>query len=651
MIPAIEPGQGAASAVMDQASGSESIPESRIVRLSIPTERPSFAKFTEEVREALGKPDTHFYIDTSFLVWMTTLGKAARDELVAWIDQVGRSRFHVPVWSGHEYLTHHVRGLIGDSLTQVSGQLRRLADDTYYFLRPFLDEPPSRGGRTAQEAQTTAREVFVNIKKLANELSDWTKENYQDHFSAVASLIGELGLSGRPVFKSMKTIDILEKNRFSGRIPPGFQDRRKSERKTRSEEIKGRVDEEVVGHNRFGDLVFWQEVLAHSKQCHARTIIVMSNDRKNDWHMGGQANAEIEADLKTMRKSWDPIPEAHPMLALEAATYSAVEKVLLIDSPYLAAFFHETKVAHSAFISAALTVELPEPPRNLNKQKRKDYHARARVAATARKARFHEGAGLEVENLSLQRYFASRNVLPEVAAFLSRAIDGNAIGSALTDFLEGGIGSMSAEELVRVARGIHDRAITNDPVASAFVGDLPQLLSELATSVATCFYFGMLCSVYFDNDNAVRLPPSGLVLDELAALSSEPYARNALQAVNSIVDRRPNRPIYVLSSDGKPIVVKFIMREELVAESKLLAGLMIDGLDVLTPAQGEESLRLEKIFEGRTPISGSDLVAEACKIFGVPRSLITSESDLEQEFEYEASTGFEDPSILFNSKE
>lgn len=649
MISAMDPG---AQQDVSQAATPELFSAATAAKLAIPTERPSFAKFTEEVREALEKPDTHFYIDTSFLIWMTTLGKSAREEFVAWIDQLGRARFHVPVWSGHEYLTHHVRGLIGDSLTQVSGQLRRLADDTYFFLRPFLDEPPVRGGRTPQEAQTTAREVFVNIKKLANELSDWTKENYQDHFSAVASLIGELGLPGKPVFKSMKTIDVLEKNRFSGRIPPGFQDRRKSERKTRLEEAKGKFDEEVVGHNRFGDLVFWQEVLAHSKGCKARTIIVMSNDRKNDWHMGGQANAEIEADLKTMRKSWDPIPEAHPMLALEAATNSGVEKVLLIDSPYLAAFFHETKVAHSAFISAALTVELPEPPRSLNKQKRKEYQASIRAAGVAdRKSRFHAGLDLQVENLSLQRYFTSRKALPEVEAFLSRAVEGNAVGAALTDFLEGGIGSMSAEELVRVARGIHDRAIASDPVASAFVGDLPQLLAEMATSVATCFYFGLLCSVYFTNDNAVRLPPSSLVLDELAARVSEPYSRSALQALNAIVDKRPNRPIYVLSSDGKPIIVKFIVREELVAESKLLAGIMIDAFDVLTPAQGEETLRFGSIFDGRNPISGSDLASEACKLFGLPRSLIANDSDIEQEFEYEASTGFEDPSILINSKD
>lgn len=636
---------------MTSPAASGTPPDARAATLAIPTERRSFSKFTADVRAATAKADTHFYLDTSFLVWMTTLGKVARGELVDWIDQLGRERFHVPVWSGHEYLTHHVQGLIGDSLSEVSGQLRRLADDTYYFLRPFLDEPPALGGRTALEAQTTAREVFVNIKKLANELSAWTKENYQAHFAAVAELIGNLGLPGEPVFESMSTIDVLERNRFSGRVPPGFQDRRKSGRKNKPDKSGEDSGDEVVGHNRFGDLVFWQEVLAHAKTCRAGTIIIMSNDRKNDWHMGGQADADIEADLKTMRRSWDPIPEVHPMLALEAAAYADVEKVILVDSPYLAAFFHDTKAKYSNFISAALTVELPEPPKNPNKQKVKAYRDKARAETAPPKSRFHAGADLQVGNIPLQRYFASHKPLPRVDAFLKKAIDDNAVGEALTDFLEEGVAAMSAEELVRIARGIHDRAHAGDPVATAFVTDVPQLHSEMATPVATCFYFGILCSIYFDGENALRLPPADIVLDEIVSLSGEPYARTAIQALRSIVDRQPKRPIYVASFERGPIAVKFITRDELVAGGKLLTGLMIGGLDLLTSSQGEESLRLDVRFGGRSKVTGAELVAEACKLFGVPRSLVVSDAHFEQEFGFEASTGFEDPSSLSNPEE
>src|SRR5690349_11758020 len=86
--------------VMNNTAVSGTPPAARAATLAIPIERQSFSKFTEEVREAVARPDTHFYLDTSFLVWMTTLGKVARGELVGWIGQLGRERFHVPVWSG-----------------------------------------------------------------------------------------------------------------------------------------------------------------------------------------------------------------------------------------------------------------------------------------------------------------------------------------------------------------------------------------------------------------------------------------------------------------------------------------------------------------------------------------------------------------------
>jgi hypothetical protein len=621
-----------------------------VATLSIPAVAPSFAEFTRQVETAFDSPDTHFYIDTSFLIWVTTLGKNARGEFIAWIDGLGRDRFHIPVWSGHEYLTHHVQGLIATSLTDISDQLRKLADNTYFFLRPFLDEPLSASGRTPQQAKTSAREVFLDMKKLANELSNWTNEHYHDHFSDVVQLIGELGLPGKAVFDSMETIDALERNRFAGRIPPGFQDKKKKERRNKGAPSRsGRLEETetTTGHNRFGDLVFWQEVLLDSQRPEVRTVVVLSNDRKNDWHMGGRANAQIETDLKTMRKSWDPVPEVHPMLALEAASFSDVDKVFLIDSPYLAAFFHDSGAACEAFVSAALTVELPHLSKKVGKQRRKEYRANS-LEGAPRKALFHDGAHLEVGEFPLQRYFASRAELPAVDAFLATALENNAVGKPLTDFMEESLQSMSALELVRLARRIHGRAIANDPLATAFVSDLAGLFPDLAGEVATCLYFGMLCSVYFSEDNGPRLPPSSLMLDELSGLSVEPYAKLALRALNAVANRQQRKALYVISPEQKPVEVRFIPRDELVSEQKFIVGMMIDGVETLTQSQGDEAWRLSTLFRKKSRIKGEELVVEACRAFGVPLAMVAPSDDRQQEFEYEASTGFEDPSTLSN---
>lgn len=618
--------------------------------LTIPATSPTFAEFTADVTTAFADQNTHFYLDTSFLVWMTTLGKQARGELIEWIEEMGRSRFHIPVWSGHEYLTHHVRGMIGASLTEVSGQLTKLADTTYHFLRPFLDEPLQATHKTPQQVQMATREMFVDLKRLASELSRWTSEHYQAHFAEVASLIGQLGLSGATVFESMQTIDTLERNRFSGRIPPGFQDRNKSEKQEKEVSSKAKParspGEITTGNNRFGDLVFWQEVLKDAQREEIKTIIILSNDRKNDWHMGGQDDASIEAGLKEMRRSWDPVPAVHPMLALEAACIADVEKVILIDSPYLAAYFHGVRPACENFISAALTVELPRPAKTLAKQHR----AKIRASGTVDPARssFHDGTDLDIGELALQRAMRSRTVLSRVDDFLASAVSGNQTGRPLTDFL-GGIGGMSAQELVRVARRIHALALGEESVAKAFASDLLGLISELAPAVATCVYFGMLCSTYFDDDNKPRLPPAGLVLDELAALAPEPYAKPGLRALNATMARQEKKPLYCLSPEPAAIVTKFITREDLVEARNVLSGLLIDGQEILTQAQGEKDLTFASVFKGAPTVKGSEIITEICRMFGVPSALVVRTEDFERDFAYEASTGFETPLQFSNT--
>jgi hypothetical protein len=84
----------------------------------------------------------------------------------------------------------------------------------------------------------------------------------------------------------MADIDVLERNRYSGRVPPGFKDKRKREKKL--EDAKSDIVHDLSGSNRYGDLMFWREVLEHASADAAISgIIIISNDAKNDWQMGG----------------------------------------------------------------------------------------------------------------------------------------------------------------------------------------------------------------------------------------------------------------------------------------------------------------------------------------------------------------------------
>lgn len=303
----------------------------------IPTRPQTPGEFIQDVRQELLSAKTHIYIDTSFLVWLTMLGKDARQEFIKWMDSVGRARFHIPAWAAHEFLRHHVQDLVGDGLAKIANKLSNTADETYSYLRPFLDAPVKGDPRNPEQIRTETREILVEVKRLAAWVSRWRGQHYPDHFNEVAMLVNDIGLPDVAIFNFMTDIDVLQKSRFSGRVPPGFKDRAKKDKYEKNGD-----EETLVGSNRFGDLMFWREVLFHARAESVDTIVILTNDRKNDWHMGAQDTFAPDDELLASRKNWPPVPVAHPMLCCEASAIAGVSRVVLVDSPYLAAFLRKT---------------------------------------------------------------------------------------------------------------------------------------------------------------------------------------------------------------------------------------------------------------------------------------------------------------------
>ena len=92
------------------------------------------------------------------------------------------------------------------------------------------------------------------------------------------------------------------------RVPPGYEDQGKTER-------------DGKGSNRFGDLLFWEEVIAHADMTNAKSVIVVTYDRKKDWYYR-LAEAEVDATLKQLKSKWDTVPVPHPTLTFEVNSSS-----------------------------------------------------------------------------------------------------------------------------------------------------------------------------------------------------------------------------------------------------------------------------------------------------------------------------------------
>jgi len=65
----------------------------------------------------------------------------------------------------------------------------------------------------------------------------------------------------------MATLEAKGTARYTQDVPPGFLDRRK-------------VDAPTKGSNRYGDFLFWEEVIQHARTIGARTVIIVTRDRK-----------------------------------------------------------------------------------------------------------------------------------------------------------------------------------------------------------------------------------------------------------------------------------------------------------------------------------------------------------------------------------
>jgi hypothetical protein len=284
------------------------------------------------------------------------------------MNQVGEVRFHVPVWSAHEFFNHHVNDLIGRKLSEAAEVMRQTADRTYSEIRPFLGE--SVDERSPEALHLQARDTLVQLKRLAADVGQWKEKHYQQHLQEVVELITSLRLRHRPsIIDFMADIDVQERNRYSGRVPPGFKDKHKRPKK--SEPAKTDAVTEFLGDNRYGDLMFWREVLEHASADAVITgIVIISNDGKNDWQMGGGRTPDLDEEMRGLRKGWPPIPTVHPMLLYEANYAAAVTSVMLIDCEYLALLLRKTGVDADAFVEAAISTRLPDPHSDA-KEKRK----------------------------------------------------------------------------------------------------------------------------------------------------------------------------------------------------------------------------------------------------------------------------------------
>jgi hypothetical protein len=629
--------------------------------MKIPIDLETSTDFANRVAKLVSLDGTRVYVDTSFLMWLTKVGRTSRGQLFDWLAAECPGRVHVPVWAAHEYLRHHVAGTIVGELDRMAKELWDVANRTYVNLRPFLDDLIVPGERNAESQQVAARETLNELQALAISSKRWSEE-YKEHAAQIINFINGHVPDKTPVFEYMSGIEAIGMGRFEARLPPGFQDRRKKAQ-LGTATGGGGSDDVLVGGNRWGDLIFWKEVLDHAADRDTKAIIILTNDRKNDWHMGGGGTEGVSKDLLELKSSWKPVPCAHPTLCLEARIAAGVEDVVLLDTPYLGALLR-TLAGDSVkeFVDVAIVPDPPAPPTETARRKALlDDHLRQSEIEDAEKAaesglRFLDSALVQGGSApSMRALYESRGTLDEDEAAslllheLEAAIErGESAANLLT---KESVELLDNSMLATLARELHDRGLAGVPGYDEALTDLISLLNELPELTAASLYLGFIASMYLERPtNKPRFPPQSRVASLLLERQDAPYAAEPISALRKKFAKLERWPLYLLDVGRPPIHVHLDNAPGTPGEV-VLNSVRLAGEEVFTRAQGNSDLRLAKLFEGRSELSGGEVVKSACEFFGVPFDQVTQTDDFDRLFSIDPTAGFKDPRSVYVDNE
>lgn len=474
--------------------------------------------FVAEGAELLQAPRTLVYVDTSFLMWMTRIGSQSRAELIAWLTQRCGARLAVPAWAAHEYYRHLKDRTIPEELSSHLVGLRNIAEKSFDFLYPFLDEPLDGASDNTKQLVRT-REVLSALGGLASTLAG-CGDHYQTNAREVTTFANAHALRESALFEYFDNLDALASARYEGRLPPGYQDKNKKPLKV---EVDGTTAEE--GRNRWGDLIFWREVLDHARSKRATAILVLTRDGKPDWQMSPQPGDDASVERP-----------AHPTLGFEAWRTAGVEKLRLYDNRRLAMIAKSEGVA-PAFVRVSTLPGAPKPKSEKDLQKEEiEKHAKAVSAAklemTARTGlRFLDAKGLTVSQQKLRTaMLASRDLNGPRSAELAKAdaiLAEAATGKRNVDELLIGdvLGSLSYQDIVVFSRTLGVNALKDTSMAIT-LSDLLDGFEAIPPATSSYLYFGLVLAMYLGEGNqSARLGPSFPVGSRLIEMQTQSFAK------------------------------------------------------------------------------------------------------------------------------
>ena len=239
------------------------------------------------------------YLDTSTLTWTLRINTLAREQFVGWCRALG-DRIRIPVWAAHELRQHLIENTVLKDIRQRSSDCERKLDDFICLAAEHSDDDLARS--VGAPSSDILIEKVKNIREQVRKFSTAVRNNNPTSANEkIIEFVNEFVLDSdlSEIFKELSTVG---KFRYSHRVPPGFQDRSKSE-------------------NKYGDLVIWEEILRNSISedisDEEYACIFVSQDQKSDWISLSPLVEVGNRRKKDKKEQPKDVPLVHPLLQHE----------------------------------------------------------------------------------------------------------------------------------------------------------------------------------------------------------------------------------------------------------------------------------------------------------------------------------------------
>lgn len=568
--------------------------------LSYPVEEDGWdaTEFVRQTAEILRDPQTAIYIDTSFMMWLTKGGDDSRQQFIDWAATFG-DRIHVPLWTYHEYYRHHNHDTLRAELAAERKKLVDAADRYAALARQYADDPFDRNF-SAAAFHRELDELIGKVKHVTTTAAGW---NYAKAAKQVSDWMALRLCRSRVVFDLMDRLGQLGEARYTQDLPPGYRDRIKE-------------DTEEKGSNRFGDLILWEELLAHVRGATTvKTVVLLTRDRKDDWF--AKANpAEVDDDLRrlTGKARWNPVPTPHPTLVVELRERTQAVNLLLLDALYLGATLHHTGAApHSRLIAYALGIgprlyiapaaeDVPPQAGRIGNQTLSNRNARAVCAAA-----------------TVSPTQTARSA--SVAAIMAQLSGSLPTGEAFVKQFRHEQLPPDFQEAAAFGRQVSDAALQDTMhLARQMVEKLLQLLRTMPADKAAAVYAGMLASAYYD-DAGPREVPRASWLQELFDLMKDDVFDGVLKFLGEGLVAAGSCALFKPSPKPEKVPVRVTFDTQQTQTPLVLQQISVGEFNLLTTMGRSLPGNLSQVFSQET-VSIDELLCHVAERYGLPEQLL-----------------------------